>query len=246
MQAEEYARLFEHEDTYWWFVGRRRLALRLLDKALGSSGNSPSILDVGCGTGVVLKALEDRGEAIGLDRFGLALEFCSKRGSKRLALGDGEQLPFQTGTFDAAIALDIFEHIEGDKRALAETFRSLKPGGSLILSVPAYRWLWGPHDVALMHKRRYTLKEMKSRLESAGFIVDKISYSVFFLFPIVVIVRLLDKLKRGPAKVSLPDLPRWLNRFLIWVQDVEASLILTVRLPWGSSVVAIARKPSPS
>jgi SAM-dependent methyltransferase len=242
VQTEEYARLYEHEDRYWWFVGRRRLALRLLGRF--SQVETPKILDVGCGTGAVLDQLRTLGIAVGLDRFQLALDFCAKRGIEDLALGDGEALPFQTDVFDAAIALDIFEHVEGDFAAVSETFRSLKPGGLLVLSVPAYRWLWGPHDIALMHKRRYTLRQMKSMLERAGFDVEKCSYSVFFLFPLVVLVRLLDKLRRRPAQVSLPNVPNWLNSFLLWVQDLEASIILHLSLPWGSSVVAVARKPA--
>lgn len=240
MQPDEYGRLFEHEDSYWWFVGRRRLALRMLDWVAAKS--SPT-LDLGCGTGAVLAELSQRGWACGVDRFDLALQFCRKRGLPHLVLGDGTNLPLRTGTFRAAIALDIFEHIDDDEEALEEAFRVLRPGGFLILSVPAYTWLWGPHDVALMHHRRYTLNQLKRKLRAAGFTIERISYSVFFLFPVVVGVRLLDKIRRGPAKVSLPAVPSWLNRWLIRLQDFEGRLIERMRLPWGSSVVAIAKKP---
>jgi SAM-dependent methyltransferase len=240
MQTEEYARLFEHEDRYWWFVGRRRLALRLLSASVSPGSR---VLDLGCGTGAVLAEVSERYEATGLDRSELALAFSAKRGLRRLVQGDGSRLPFASDSFEGIVALDIFEHIEDDRAAFAEAFRVLTPGGALVLSVPAFRWLWGPHDVALMHQRRYRLPQIVAELERVGFVVERASYSVFLLFPAVVLVRLRDKLRRGPAKVDLPPVPDWLNRFLVRVQDAEGRWTARRRLPWGSSVVAVARKP---
>lgn len=242
MQTDEYGRLYEHEDRYWWFVGRRRLALRLLGHALGA-GTEPRLLDLGCGTGAALFDLQAMGKAIGLDLSSLALGYCRTRGLASLVQGNGERIPFRSDLFDGIIALDILEHIENDRAAFAEAFRVLRPGGVLVLSVPAFRWLWGPHDVALMHQRRYRRPEILRLLAEAGFRVDRLSYSVFLLFPAVVIVRLLDKFRRGPAKVSLPEVPRWLNGLLEKIQLAEAWWIARFPLPWGSSVVAVARKP---
>lgn len=240
MQTEEYARLFEHEDRYWWFVGRRRLALRLLADAIPDGS---TVLDLGCGTGAVLSEITRRYRAIGLDRSDLALAFSAKRGLRRLVLGDGSLLPFASMSFDGIVALDIFEHIEDDRTAFSEAFRVLAPGGALVLSVPAFRWLWGPHDVALMHQRRYRKHEVVEALRRAGFVVERASYSVFWLFPAVVLVRLRDKLRRGPAKVDLPAVSDWSNRALIRLQDWEGRWTARHDLPWGSSVVAVARKP---
>lgn len=232
--------MYELEDHYWWFVARRRLALALLTPQKGAR-----VLDVGCGTGVVSREIQAFGEPISLDFSDLALRYCQRRGLTACVKADGARLPLQDSTVDAVIGLDIFEHIEDDRAAFAEAFRSLKPGGQLVLSVPAFAFLWGPHDVALHHFRRYRLAEVRAKLEALGFIVETCSYSVFLLFPVVVLTRILEKLRRGPARASLPTVPPWLNRLLIKLQDVESGWIVRSRLtlPWGSSVIAVARKP---
>ncbi len=232
--------MFELEDRYWWFVGRRRLALKLLRSHVSKS--NPDVLDLGCGTGVVLRELAAWAKPVGLDMSDLALDFCQKRSLSRLIQGDGAKLPVRDESVDAIIGLDIFEHIEDDNAAFAEAYRVLRPGGILVLSVPAFKSLWGPHDVALMHFRRYRKSEVKQGLERAGFRVRRTSYSVFFLFPIVVVWRLFEKRKSGPAKASLVTVPNWINSTLISLQNLEARMVSTMDLPWGSSVIAVAER----
>jgi len=244
MQLEEYDRMFALEDRYWWFVGRRRVALRLLREALVSTGPNPRVLDLGCGTGVIATELSQWTDPIGLDMSEHALAFCRQRGVLSLVQADGEALPLRDESVRGVLALDIFEHIGDDRAAFAECRRVLEPGGVLVLSVPAFRYLWGPHDVALMHHRRYTKPQVRARLEEAGFRVERASYSVLFLFPIVLMIRLVEKLKPGQPKASLPNVPGWLNRALIALQEFEAACIAKFDLPWGSSVIAVARKPA--
>lgn len=238
METAEYSRMREFEDHYWWFVGRRRMALSLLQRY---APNGSRYLDLGCGTGAALAELPK--ESFGVDFSMLALQFCAERGLTGLIHGDGENIPVASETFDGIIALDVFEHIEDHSRAYQQAFRVLAPNGVLVLSVPAYRWLWGPHDVALHHFRRYSRREVRKELLAAGFEVEKLSYSVFFLFPVVMLIRVLDKLKTGKAEVKLPNLPGPLNALLIALQGIETRFVHGAGLPWGSSVVAVARRP---
>lgn len=236
----------EMEDHYWWFVGRREAAISLIKSYLHL--DHPTILDLGCGTGAVTLEAAKLGPTVGVDMSADALRFNSERPHPEkvlFALGDGIALPVASNSVDAIVALDVYEHIERDDMAFLESFRALKPGGVLVLSVPAFRWLWGPHDVALHHFRRYHRAELRTKLESAGFQVEKLTFAVFFLFPLVVLMRALDKFKRGPARAQLPPVPGWLNQALIGLLSFEMRLAGRVSgLPWGSSLVVVGRKKS--
>lgn len=243
MQADEYRRLYENEDTYWWFVARRRLAQRLLRASVPTGS---VVLDLGCGTGAMLAEVRNEFKSLGMDCSHLALECCHNRGLDNVLLAEGTHIPVLDAAIDGVVSLDVLEHIDRVDAAIRECARILKPGGVLVVSVPAFRWLWGPHDVALMHFRRYTRRELKSALTSAGFRVIRSSYSVFILFPVVVLIRLRDRLRKGDPEVRLPRVSKSMNRLLIWLMDLESAIIARIALPWGSSVVAVAlRTPVP-
>lgn len=242
MLTDEYRRMYENEDRYWWYVSRRELVVDLARKI----GLSPSarLIDVGCGTGAIASALGDVCQAAGVDFSTEALRFCRDRGLAGLVRGSAERLPLRDETLDAIVATDILEHLDDDVAALKEFRRALKPGGCAIITVPAYQFLWGEHDEALMHKRRYVPKLLADRARAAGFEVEWISFSLCFLFPMA-LTRLLKRRAPGdrPPQAQIVPVPHWLNQALIRFQRWETRLLRFLRLPWGLTVAAILRKP---
>ena len=248
MNLEEYERMYRLEDSYWWFVARRGLIATLLsDLALPGSLD---ILDIGCGTGAMLDRLDGYGTVIGADFSPQALSFCRERGKRtgkeyRLVRADVRSLPFADNSFDIVTAMDIIEHIDRDKDAMAEILRVLKPGGRLLATVPAYMALWSEHDNALHHHRRYTAHGFRDLSRRAGFVVDRLSYTVTSLLPVVWLVRVVNRaraVKGASAKADVGPLPSAVNRILLALTNAETQFVRKLDLPFGVTVVAIARK----
>ena len=151
MELSEYKKLYDYENAYWWFVGKRKVIKYLLDRYAPFSRRI-RLLDVGCGTGANLNMLNEYGEAIGLDSSKESLKFCRQRDLSLLVLGLADQINFKDNCFDIVTALDLLEHIEEDKLVLSEIYRILKKQGRLIMTLPANMLLWSQHDFALHHK----------------------------------------------------------------------------------------------
>jgi SAM-dependent methyltransferase len=248
MNPQEYDRMRQLEDWYWWFVARREAALQFTEQ-FHPRRRPLRILDAGCGTGALLDRLESRpgADVYGLDFSGQALAYTRQRGHGRLVQGDLTRLPFPDGTFDVITALDVVEHIREDERAVREAYRVLRPGGVLLVSVPAFRFLWGPHDTALQHFRRYTAGEVGGLMRRSGFRVSKLTYLLTLLFPAFVAQRLLTKLWPNTEKpqAQLVRVGKTLNRFLIRLQGAELAVARRLSLPLGATVFCVAQKPSP-
>jgi SAM-dependent methyltransferase len=246
MNPQEYDRMRQLEDWYWWFVARREAALRFTED-FRPRREPLRILDAGCGTGALLDRLEGQPgvEVFGLDFSGQALAYTRQRGHVHLVQGDLTRLPFPDGTFDVITALDVVEHIREDQRALQEVHRVLRPGGVLLISVPAFRCLWGPHDMALQHVRRYTARQLRTLMRRAGFRVSKLTYLLWLLFPAFVLQRLLARLRRRDdrAQAQLVPVGKTVNRLLIWLQGAELALARHLNLPFGATVFCVAQKP---
>lgn len=232
------------EDHYWWFIARRRLAVALLDDA---STDTARLLDAGCGAGALLAELAARGHAVGIDVAAPAIAITARRGPYALAQADARDLPFQAGVFDAVMLCDVLEHIDDDARALMEAARVLRPGGVVIMTLPALNLLWSDHDEALGHHRRYHPADVSRMLRAAQLSVEKTSFGLFFLFPIALILRPLQRLfarrRKRPPETGIIRVPGFLNRLLIGLMDVENALIRRINLPVGISLAAVARKP---
>ena len=147
---------------------------------------------------------------------------------------------------DVVVALDVIEHLDDDRLALREILRVLRPGGVLLATVPAYAFLWSSHDEALGHRRRYLRPQLRERVRSAGFEITLCSYIMGSILPIAIAVRLAERVRRrrGPAQSDYPSLPRPLNDLLARVVGLGGLLAPIVSLPFGLSIMVVARRPA--
>lgn len=250
LEFEEFKIMYEAEDTHWWYRGLRGVMFTLLGLR-GRGKHAPSILDAGCGTGGTLHALQVAGftNLQGFDINPPALHFCLERGLRNVKLGSIMDIPFGSDTFDIVISNDVLNDAgtSNEAAALSELYRVLKPGGRAFLNLPAFGFLRSEHDRATDVARRYTRKEIAHKLRAAGFKVGRATYWNMFLFPVVLLVRLLrrekieDLAKPARSDIVLPPAPA--NLALTLVMRAEHLLIRYVDLPFGSSVAITATKP---
>jgi SAM-dependent methyltransferase len=242
LEQQAYREQFELEDTHWWFQGRRAVIRALLSRA-GANGKALRLLDAGCGTGRNMLEFGPLGSVEGVDSSPEAIDFCRRRGLDGVHEGEIEHLPFAGGSFDLILATDVLEHLRDDRAAMSELRRVTASGGRLLATVPAYQWLWSQHDAAHHHFRRYTLRQLRSRLESAGWRPTDWTYFNSLLLPPIAAVRLATR-RRPVQEVERPDLkltPPALNRVLSQPMELEASLIERgMSLPAGVSIGLVA------
>ncbi len=240
MEKELYQRFYEIEDAHWWFVARKAISLSLLDRYL-PRGPKRVILDVGCGTGGMLKDLEKYGRLVAADFSKEAVKFCKRRGYEIIQCSVLET-PFQADSFDLVIGFDLLEHLDNDLEALMEVYRICRSGGFLCVTVPAFQFLWSHHDEINHHKRRYTRRQLQELLGSARFQVVRSSYFNCYLFPCILVGRVF---RRGSGQELGPE---WsmpspaINGFLSKVFGAELPLLRWIDLPFGGSILAIAKK----
>lgn len=244
MLREGYEVTADHEATHWWFRSRRELFLRQVERsarALEPRGERVRILDYGCGTGFNLPYLAEHGEVVGCDVADMALgEFGKEAQYPRLDLR--QDLSAHHGQFQIVVALDVLEHCDDDVDALRAMGRFLAPGGELILTVPAYQWLWSGEDVISQHRRRYTKRSLLDACGAAGFAPLYASYFNLSILPAMAGViwsrRVLDRDALSHSNLR-PTAP-WLNAGLEALTSAEARLVggRELPLPAGASLVA--------
>jgi SAM-dependent methyltransferase len=242
VKSAEYRRMYEAEERQWWYSGQRAIALALLEQAGAAAGGH--LLDAGCGTGYNLVALGRTGRATGVDLAPEAIAFCRERGVQALR-GSVLQLPFADASFDAVTSFDVLYHawVSDDGAAVAEMARVLRPGGVLLVRVPALRSLWGAHDAEVLSRHRYTRGELVALVAGRGLRVLRASYCNALLFPLLLARRTLDRaLGREGSDVGF--LPAPLEWAFARALRAEAALVRRgLSVPVGASVVALARKP---
>lgn len=246
MNPDEYAAMRQQEETHWWYRTLRAAVLRHLRRGLGEGAASARILDAGCGTGGMLaevRAALPRAELTGVDIDPQAVAFTAARHvADHLVRGTADALPFPPARFDAVFSLDVLCHAGlDDELALAELTRVLRPGGLLIVNLPAFETLRGAHDVAVHTERRYLSRRLYAMAATGGLRVERATYWNAFLFPLIWAWRRRSRLAGSEASDVRP-VPPLLNRALSRLLMLEWTLADRVTLPFGSSLFAVLRR----
>jgi SAM-dependent methyltransferase len=254
MDQIAYRQFLELERTHWWFRGRRSVYLGLLAHLIEREGRPPQrILDLGCGMGGFLEGLARLGQRVYPSDISVeSLATCRQRGFGQGAVSHGYALPYRDQSFDLVCLFDAIEHIEDDRRAMAEIARVLRPGGRVFLSVPAYQFLFANNDRVAQHFRRYTRGAVASLFGSAGLLVERNSHANVLLFPAilpaVLAIKGLERLLSLEARSDHTNLSWPIPAFVHGLLHAlfAAELHGTRRFDWpvGHSIVASARKPA--
>lgn len=249
MKSEYYSEYYEHENNHWWFRWRFDMITEIVESL--PRNESFRMLDAGCGTGQMTKLLEQYGEAVGLEIAPEALEFARKRGVKNLIQGSITDPPFSAGSFDLVLSLDVIEHVDNDIQIIDSLFDIVKPGGHLIVTVPAFQSMWSQHDEINHHKRRYRVKQVRRMLADAGFTVTQATYCNSLLFPAVFAMRKgktwIRKVKgtdgNGEPESDLAFYPKPVNEALYRIVTTETDVLKRFNPPFGVSILAVAQRP---
>jgi len=240
MKKYLYEDLFSLEDKHWWHIAKRTIVHQLIEKY--ADRKKAKILDIGCGTGKNIEELQNLGTVFGLDSSPEALKFCKKRGLKNLILGSAEKIPLNEEFFDIITMLDVLEHTD-DNKTLKESYRILKEDGLIIITVPAFNWLWSRWDIILHHRRRYTTLSLIAILEKNNFHVRKISYMYSFLVLPALIIRMIKSINvKQPYASDFKLSSSLLNFVMNKITRFESFFVKYFGVPVGTSIIAVAQK----
>lgn len=240
MKLSHYNDVHHYENQHWWHQSK----FNLITSTITSLNLKPSatILDVGCGTGQILIALKNYTNIYGIDYQKKAVAICRSKGLKNVSVGNAQKTKYPSNFFDCLIVLDVLEHVN-EEQALSEFYRILKPKGFLIITVPAYQWMWSKWDEILMHQKRYTKVSLAQALKTHHFKITKLTYLYsFILLPTFVIRKVKSKfMKKYTSDLSLSS-NKYTNSLLLKLSKHERNLTNYVSLPFGLSVYCVAKK----
>lgn len=242
MERQVYEEMRELEGSHWWFTARRAI----LAAELGRLGlpRDAAILEAGCGTGGNLEMLGRFGAVVAVEPDAEARAYAHERSGVAVHAGRlPGPLPELGGPFDLVAAFDVVEHVDDDAATVSALGRLARPGGHVVITVPAYQWMWSGHDVRHHHKRRYTAPACRALLQRASLRVRRVTYFNTLLFPPIAAVRLAQHLPgvAGGDDERQPAAP--VNRLLHDVFAAERGLLRWTDLPFGVSILAIAERP---
>lgn len=240
MDPNAYIEIHEVENKHWWFIARRKIiegVIRSFELPPGSN-----ILEIGAGTGGNLKMLSQFGNVRAVEMDEYAREMAIRQTEGKIDIEYGrcpDAIPFGNIRFDLICMFDVLEHVQEDVQTLSVLRSRLTANGRLLITVPAYQWMWSGHDEFLHHMRRYTRRELGEKLQNTGYRTSKITYFNTLLFPLAAIVRVKDRITRKKVD-SVNRLPSpLLNDWLRKVFESEAGFVRDGNLPIGVSLLAV-------
>lgn len=243
MNPAAYREMAETESRHWWFSARRSILSHMITQL--DLPEQANILEVGCGTGGNLEMLAKFGSVSAVEMDDTARAIAIQKTSGRHDIRAGhcpDAVPFSAPCFDLICMFDVLEHIEQDSQSLAEIRKLLTPNGRILLTVPAYQWLYGAHDEFLHHKRRYSATTLKEAVRVAGLVPRKISYFNTILFPLATIARIKDKLLGSPSASGTGIPPAIINTLFKKLFAAERYWLKRHDLPFGVSLLCILEK----
>jgi len=233
--------MFRVEETHWWYKALHRLIFQTLEAEL-PDWREREIVDVGCGTGAILKQLGNPEKNVGIDLAPEAISFCRQRGLNNVRQGDIRALPFADASFDAVICSSVLYHewVSDVGGAVQEMHRILRPGGVLLINVPAFPFLHSAHDEAVMTARRFRKCEIRELLQKQNFKIRRLTFWTTFLFPLAIAARTLGGSKMGrDFETAGASLSQWV---FARIMALELRLLRSISLPFGVALLAVARK----
>ncbi|HUD19787.1 MAG TPA: class I SAM-dependent methyltransferase [Patescibacteria group bacterium] len=237
MESKTYGEMYQLEQTYFWFVGKQAFIRNVLSTL---PQKHREILDVGCGTGGTTKCLMEFGRVTALEKNPDAARFARSRGIK-VVEGNANHLPFPSESFDLTTFIDVLYHIGiSEPKALSEAFRILSPHGYLLITDCAGPALFGPHDITMDAKYRYTKNQLESMVTQAGFQIDVSRYIYTSVFPLFAFSRILAKIYPRPS--TIPRFPKFLNSIFTGMLRLEGLFSPKIPAPFGSSILILAHK----
>jgi SAM-dependent methyltransferase len=238
MERVVYDRMAELDSQHWWYRARREILSDLIAREIKLSQDA-RILEIGCGTGHNIPMLERFGRVDAIEIDAAARAIASRRLGHAVSDAPLPDLPgVADRQYDLVAILDVLEHVEGDREALRSIARKLKPGGRILITVPAFPWMWSAHDVVNHHHRRYTKKALKAVIGEAGLKLDLMSYFNSLLFPLAAAARLAGRITgKEDSDDALP--PKPINALFETLFGLERHAIGRIPFPPGVSIVAI-------
>lgn len=238
MELDAYRKMASTEDRHWWSCGRRAIVRAVIGKL--DLPKSARILEIGAGTGGNIAMLEGFGEVQAVEMSDLARRIAREKTGRDLLAGHlPDNIPIPPGSIDLICLFDVLEHVREDEASLAAMRRLLRPGGRIVLTVPAHQWLWSTHDVILHHMRRYSRSQLRQRILDAGYRIEKLSYTNSALFPVAVIARLADRLRRAKTSSGQELPPAPVNAAMRALFSAESMIVPNASLPFGVSLLAV-------